>query len=434
MPSTPTTRNRFEKQGTGENANTWGTLLNTNTIDLIDSAIDGMASYALSGAKVLTSTNYAADEARMAIQSITSGTGGTVTIPGVQKWYLVKNASSGTVTFTTGSGTTAVIAAGDQRTVVCDGTNVYNLRALDYGAELPVSSATPTLSTQLVPKSYVDGLSFSSSLPAQTGNAGKYVTTDGTTASWAAFTSATVGLGNVNNTSDAAKPVSTAQQTALDLKANTATTISPGTGLTGGGSLAANRTLTANIASQAEAEAGASTTTLMTPQRTSQAVTATMATQAEAEAGVSATKLMTPLRTAQALAAIGPNWTLLSTTTIGGATATVTQTGLTGYADILIVATNVSHDAGVNANLRIAYSSDGTSFGASTAISALVAAASTVLTTAFVTSGEGNTHCSASSSEIAYANAALVTTALSAIRLSWSSGNFDAGSVKIYAR
>lgn len=34
-------------------------------------------------------------------------------------------------------------------------------------------------------KSYVDGLQFSSSLPSQSGNAGKFVTTDGTTASWA---------------------------------------------------------------------------------------------------------------------------------------------------------------------------------------------------------------------------------------------------------
>ena len=34
------------------------------------------------------------------------------------------------------------------------------------------------------------------------------------------ITSSMVGLSNVDNTSDALKPVSTAQQTALDLKAN----------------------------------------------------------------------------------------------------------------------------------------------------------------------------------------------------------------------
>jgi len=36
--------------------------------------------------------------------------------------------------------------------------------------------------------------------------------------SWSAVTATDVGLGNVNNTSDASKPVSTAQQAALDLK------------------------------------------------------------------------------------------------------------------------------------------------------------------------------------------------------------------------
>lgn len=66
-----------------------------------------------------------------------------------------------------------------------------------------------------------------------------------------------VGLGNVDNTSDANKPVSTAQQTALDLKANTSITISAGTGMTGGGNLSANRTLSLNstsIASLAKAD------------------------------------------------------------------------------------------------------------------------------------------------------------------------------------
>ena len=44
-----------------------------------------------------------------------------------------------------------------------------------------------------------------------------------------ALTSAAVGLGNVNNTADTAKPVSTAQQTALNLKANLASPTFTGT-------------------------------------------------------------------------------------------------------------------------------------------------------------------------------------------------------------
>jgi hypothetical protein len=54
---------------------------------------------------------------------------------------------------------------------------------------------------------------------------------------------ADVGLANVDNTSDAGKPVSTAQQTALNAKAAATRQIITGTGLTGGGDLSADRTL-----------------------------------------------------------------------------------------------------------------------------------------------------------------------------------------------
>ena len=57
------------------------------------------------------------------------------------------------------------------------------------------------------------------------------------------ITKGMVGLGNVNNTSDLNKPISTATQNALNSKANTSTQIIAGTGLTGGGTLAANRTI-----------------------------------------------------------------------------------------------------------------------------------------------------------------------------------------------
>lgn len=54
---------------------------------------------------------------------------------------------------------------------------------------------------------------------------------------------ADVGLGSVDNTADADKPVSSAQQSALDGKVPTSRTITAGTGLTGGGTLAADRSL-----------------------------------------------------------------------------------------------------------------------------------------------------------------------------------------------
>ena len=52
-----------------------------------------------------------------------------------------------------------------------------------------------------------------------------------------------VGLGNVDNTSDVNKPVSSATTTALAGKANNTITVTGATSLTGGGNLTANRTL-----------------------------------------------------------------------------------------------------------------------------------------------------------------------------------------------
>jgi len=66
-----------------------------------------------------------------------------------------------------------------------------------------------------------------------------------------ALTKTDVGLANVDDTSDANKPVSTATTTALSGKANTTTTISAGTGLTGGGDLSTNRTISASFGATA---------------------------------------------------------------------------------------------------------------------------------------------------------------------------------------
>ena len=134
MASSQTTRNRLEKQAAGENSNTWGDRFNSNFADLLDFAIDGMTSFTLSGAKTLTSANYSADEARARFLNITSGTGGTVTIPNVEKVYIVRNNTSGTVTFTTGSGTTADVPAGETQWIISTGSNVVYTSNFAQGA------------------------------------------------------------------------------------------------------------------------------------------------------------------------------------------------------------------------------------------------------------------------------------------------------------
>lgn len=60
---------------------------------------------------------------------------------------------------------------------------------------------------------------------------------------WQTLDKSTVGLSNVENTTDLGKPVSTATQTALNGRALTTTTITGANSVTGGGTLAADRTL-----------------------------------------------------------------------------------------------------------------------------------------------------------------------------------------------
>lgn len=139
MPSTWTTRNRLEKQAPGENNNTWSANLNDNTIQLTDEALDGVVSFTLSGSKTLTSNESATDEARKRVLNVTGGSGGTITIPNLEKTYIVRNASTGTVTVTTGTGTTAAIPEGVIATVISTGSNqvyagIYANVDGDYGS------------------------------------------------------------------------------------------------------------------------------------------------------------------------------------------------------------------------------------------------------------------------------------------------------------
>ena len=65
MASTYTTRVGLEKQGDGENANTWGLVLNTNVIDLVDEAVAGYETISLAGGGLtLTDDDGTSNQAR----------------------------------------------------------------------------------------------------------------------------------------------------------------------------------------------------------------------------------------------------------------------------------------------------------------------------------------------------------------------------------
>ena len=186
MPSSYTPNDRFEQQFTGENVNTWGNRLN-NVIAMIDLAIAGFRTIALTGNYTLTSVNGNDDEARNAILKMT-GTGAfAVTIPSVSKVYDIWNACTGTVTITTGAGSTADILPGEIMTVVCDASSVYRVVSQSMGGARLQNVGAPVAPSDAVTKAYADALAWqtqSGILPAQPGNAGSILTTNGTNALW----------------------------------------------------------------------------------------------------------------------------------------------------------------------------------------------------------------------------------------------------------
>ena len=130
MASTYTTRLRFEKQGTGENDNTWGTRMNT-VLDLLDEALDGYLAKSVAGSSnvTLSTNNSAADETRQKALKFTGTLTGNIEVSAaaVEKMYVVWNATAGafSLTFQPAGGTGIVIPQGYIGVVFTDGSTMY---------------------------------------------------------------------------------------------------------------------------------------------------------------------------------------------------------------------------------------------------------------------------------------------------------------------
>ena len=222
MPSSYTSSFRLNIQAPGDNLNTWGTILNNGVFQLLEDALAGAVTQALSGSLTLSSVNGATDQARCLAINVTGGTGGTITAPGVKKLYFVRNTASGAVVITTGSGATASFAAGEVGFCYSpDGVNFYKTSLQnDFGGARLLNVGSPTANTDGATKGYVDGVAFTmaaGSLPGQGGNAGKALITNGTVASWGIPTLATSNL--TDYASDQAAKTDTATKLAVALAA-----------------------------------------------------------------------------------------------------------------------------------------------------------------------------------------------------------------------
>jgi len=131
--------------GTGDQAGTWGDTTNTNLGTLLEGSIAGLASVSVTSAsQALVATDYVADQARMAILSLsTSGavtTAFNIYAPPVSKTYVIQNTSIYDATIynatvangTTAAGSGVTVPAGGVAYVFSNGTNCLSLNAL-YG-------------------------------------------------------------------------------------------------------------------------------------------------------------------------------------------------------------------------------------------------------------------------------------------------------------
>jgi hypothetical protein len=141
MSSTPTAILGLQKQGTGDNSGSWGVVANTQ-LDLVEEAIAGTTTVSLASADVvLTTTDYAANQARPShiLANGALAASRTITVPAKSKLYCITNSTTQTtdyqfsVTIKTASGTGVTIpSSGRPVWVRCDGTNVVAVNGLPF--------------------------------------------------------------------------------------------------------------------------------------------------------------------------------------------------------------------------------------------------------------------------------------------------------------
>ena len=119
---------KIELIGTGDQSGTWGTTTNTNLGTAIEEAITGSANVAFSSADVtltLTNTN-GAQTARNLRLNLTGTSGGArnLTVPDIEKFYLIANGLADEVTVKNSTGATYTVPAGTTGQVFSTGVGV----------------------------------------------------------------------------------------------------------------------------------------------------------------------------------------------------------------------------------------------------------------------------------------------------------------------
>jgi len=131
---------KIELMGTGDQSGTWGTTTNTNLGVAIEQAITGSGDVAFSSADVtLTLTNSNGSQTARNLRLNLTGTSGgarNLTVPDIEKFYIIANGLADDVTVKNTTGTTYTVPAGTTGQVFSTGTGIKSGLSFFEGAIL----------------------------------------------------------------------------------------------------------------------------------------------------------------------------------------------------------------------------------------------------------------------------------------------------------
>ena len=142
MASTYSANLALELIGGGEQSGTWGTTTNNNLGNLVEQAIAGYGTVAVSGSATLTIPNGASGTGRNMVIAITStSTGGDLFVPDSNtKLYIIFNGGTGAVVVQRTSGGASVsVPAGKNAVLYCNGSSIQEVT--NYFSSLSLGSA-----------------------------------------------------------------------------------------------------------------------------------------------------------------------------------------------------------------------------------------------------------------------------------------------------
>lgn len=143
MASSYTTNGHIELQGTGDNAGTWGSELNTGSLTIIDNLFGNVQTVSLSSTDVTLNTA----QTQVNFIKLTGVLSANVNVifPAIGRTYFVQNATTGnfTASLKIGSGTAVIVPQGTANFYTLDAADVFPSSAL-IGTATSLASASTT--------------------------------------------------------------------------------------------------------------------------------------------------------------------------------------------------------------------------------------------------------------------------------------------------